>query len=163
MPLKHPALLCGALLLSACAAAPATLDETQSVAAQFCHLNQQQNGMFNQVLLTDELAGLIREAEYRNALIANRYPDEKPPLGDGIHYQTYIDHAPICTPGRMFTLNGVRYAEVRHGFPGQPDWTWTDRLVLKPVNGEWKIDDILFAPAYKDGLRANLKRAFLSS
>jgi hypothetical protein len=64
--------------------------------------------------------------------------------------------SPVCAPGRVFTMNGVRYAEIRHG--SQTDDGWTDRLVLKEIDGKWMIDDILFAPDYRRGIRETLIR-----
>lgn len=66
--------------------------------------------------------------------------------------------APVCKPGRMFTMNGVRYAEIHHG-DGLSKGGWTDRLVLKNINGRWMIDDILFAPDYHRSMRQTLIRA----
>lgn len=64
--------------------------------------------------------------------------------------------SPVCAPGRVFTMNGVRYAEIRHG--SQTGDGWTDRLVLKEIDGKWMIDDILFAPDYRRGIRETLIR-----
>jgi len=70
---------------------------------------------------------------------------------------TYTNVA-ICKPGRVFTMNGVRYAEIHHS-PATGGSGWTDRLVLKKIEGKWMIDDILFAPDYRRTMRQTLIRA----
>ncbi len=155
--------IAAALLLSACASHTA-IEETAYIAERFCLVNHQDTAeaqIERELFLSPSLAKIINDAQRRSNAFADANPGLKPPLGDGVHYQANVDHAPICKPGRMFTVNGVRYAEIHHGFddPQNANAGWTDRLVLKKIGGKWMIDDVLFAPNYRTGMRSTLIRA----
>ena len=174
MSVKHCLLLGTALLLSACATQSA-IDETNDIASQFCLTNSNPQSEARQLLLSPSLARLLEDAQIR----AGGFPFENETVttttsavvtDDSLQppVQTVTTTAetipvvettpgPICRPGRMFTVNGVRYAEIRHGM-NDGSAEWTDRLVLKNINGKWMIDDILFAPDYRRGMRETLIR-----
>lgn len=151
-------LLLSALLLTACATSPAHIEQAGDTATAFCKITPHENGMLNQILLTPDLAYTVRRAEAINALLARRNPGEKPPLGDGVPWQAYPDAAAPCVPTETFTIDGTRYVGVRYDIPGEPRVTWTDRLALKPVDGEWKVDNVLYGPDYTYTLRDALYR-----
>ena len=88
----------------------------------------------------------------------------KPPLGDGIPWQTWPDYAPDCTVGLVTLMKTDARVEIAYAFPDQPDAGFTDTLLLKRVEIEnygtpfWRIDNL----AYAEGgdLRATLLGAF---
>src|SRR5690242_3823069 len=50
-------------------------------------------------ILTDGLKQAIAVAEQKDADYAKKYPDEEPPLGDGIPWQSSPDYAAKCETG----------------------------------------------------------------
>ena len=176
MSVKHCLLLGTALLLSACASQSA-IDETNDIASQFCLTNSNPQSDARQLLLSPSLARLLEETQIRTSGFpfenetrvtttttttiadASLQPPVQTTTTTNAEPAPAVETAPgpICKPGRMFTVNGVRYAEIRHGMSdGSADWI--DRLVLKNINGRWMIDDILFAPDYRRGMRETLIR-----
>lgn len=171
-----------ALFLSACASA-SMIDETGDIANQFCLSNANPHGESRKLLLSPAMTHAMKSAQMRHGIIsaepapaitntAAPVPAEsdlmpthsdssvpmEPPAGDGENI--HADYAPVslCKPGRAFTINGVRYAEIHHA-PASGGEGWTDRLVLKQVDGKWMIDNILFAPDYRRSMRETLIRA----
>ncbi|HTV71989.1 MAG TPA: hypothetical protein VMF90_25945 [Rhizobiaceae bacterium] len=101
-------------------------------------------------LVTASLLELIDKAQAKNDEIQAAAPDEKPPLGDGILFQSYPDMAPVCKQG-AFGADGI--VEVQYEFPETPDANWTDRLKLVTESGLVKIDDVLYGKEGVEGLR----------
>jgi hypothetical protein len=100
-------------------------------------------------LLSPDLAAAISDAQAKNDAIQKQYPDEKPPLGDGIPWQSFQDYAPQCMViGASGTLENPE-AVLFYQIPGQGGTSWSDRLVLTFVDGELRIGDIV----YSDGSR----------
>lgn len=105
-------------------------------------------------ILTPELTAAIADAEAKDAKWAEANPGDKPPLGDGIPWQSWPDYAPKCEVGNV-TLNADDTAEVeiRYDFPDTPHAEFNDTLLLKLVDTEgyglrhWRIDNI----RYEDG------------
>jgi len=115
-------------------------------------------------LLTPELAGRIADAEAQDAEIAAKAPDEKPPLGDGIPWQSWPDSAQTCTPDTPILMMDEASIAVRYHFDAAPDADYADTLKLKLLEQSfgqklWRIDDIVYAG---DGtLRDALTMAFM--
>jgi len=114
-------------------------------------------------LLTAGLAEAIATAEKKGAEWEARNPGEKPPLGDGIPWQTYQDYAPQCTVGTVRAENGKATVNINYAFPDAPDANFIDQLALVQVDDPavgapvWRIDDV----EYSDG--ANLRAAIVSA
>jgi hypothetical protein len=116
-------------------------------------------------ILTPGLTAAIAEAEAKDTEWAAANPGEKPPLGDGIPWQSWPDYAPKCEVGNV-TLNtdDTAAVEIRYEFPDTPHAEYNDTLLLKLVDTEgyglrhWRIDNI----RYEDGtdLVASLIAAF---
>lgn len=98
-------------------------------------------------LLTASLLAVVAEAEHRNRIIAESTPDEKPPFGDGIPYQSFPDMPDACQPGSPAERAGRIEIPVAYSFKQSPDAGWTDTLVLVSVGGEVRIDDVRFRDA----------------
>lgn len=102
-------------------------------------------------LTTPVLRAAIAYAEARSATIQLAAPDEKPPLGDGVPWQSWQDYAPQCSVGEIKTSATMTGVSIDYAFPDQPDASWTDTLVLVPVVTEpgmppfLRIDDITYA------------------
>ncbi len=105
-------------------------------------------------LFTPELKAAWAEAETKNKEWAKANPGKKPPFGDGIPLAGFPDDAPVCEIAKPTD----KHVEIHHKFPEDPKNDWTDRLVLKQVEGSYLIDDIQFAP--RGTLRGRLKSAF---
>jgi hypothetical protein len=118
------------------------------LAKAFCQTRVEDNAAGVRNLLTPSLRDAIAEAESRNDAIAQVNPDEKPPFGDGIPYQTYPDLAPVCEPGAVTDTDGRTLVEVSYKFPHTPEAGWTDRIAVLSTPEGWLIDDVLYeAPA----------------
>jgi len=117
-----------------------------------------------QGLLTPDLTQAIADAEKSNAAWATANPGDKPPLGDGIPWQTYQDYAPECTVGPVDPVMDEALVEIVYAFPESPDANFIDKLHLveveDPTQSEpvWRIDNV----EYSEGgdLRAALVSAF---
>lgn len=117
----------------------------------FC-IGRQGNDMAPVLALTSPvLNAAIAYAEARSAAIQLAAPDEKPPLGDGVPWQSWQDYAPQCTVGEIKTSATMTGVSIDYAFPDQPDANWSDTLVLVPVVTKpgmppfLRIDDITYA------------------
>lgn len=115
-------------------------------------------------ILTDRLSAAIADAEKKNDDYAKKNPDEEPPLGDGIPWQSSPDYAATCDIGLVSLSKADARVEIKYSFPDDPKADFSDTLTLKRVPiegmdvGYWRIDDVL----YPDGtdLRSALVSAF---
>lgn len=121
----------------------------------FCHVASPDVGKGLLYLFTPPFAQLVDDALEHSKKIAAARPDEKPPLGDGIPYQSYPDGAPVCEVGAVGDAGEKWRVEIHRRFPDNPSADWTDRLVLADWHGRLLIDDILYgAEGHRSGLRS---------
>lgn len=131
--------------------------DARRLAEIFCTLGKGDGQFGRMYLVTRSLTQLINDAQKKSDEIAAAQPDEKPPLGDGIPYQTFPDEAPVCAPGKLTDKGREQVIEITYSFPGMADASWTDRLVLIAEDGRLRIDDVWFgATDPADGLRKTL-------
>ncbi len=139
-------------------------DKPQEIGAAFCEARLRGDDRAMHSLLSPSLQKAVEEAEARNRIIAEATPDEKPPFGDGIPYQSFPDQAPVCTVGEVREVSGHPEVDSNYAFPEAPTANWTDRLKLLPQAEGFLIDDILFADVANgtsnQGLRRVLFEAF---
>lgn len=116
-------------------------------------------------LLTGELTEAIATAERLDAEWAAANPGDKPPLGDGIPWQSWPDYAPKCEVGSTTLMMDEATVRIAYDFPDTPHAEYTDQLNLRLVDVEngfakvWRIDDVAYET---DGtLREFLASAFL--
>lgn len=150
-----------ALLRQPCLAA----DTPRALAEKFCATRLDNDEKALRPLLTSSLVKAIEEAEARNDIIAKASPDEKPPFGDGIPYQSFPDAAPVCEVGEEKRVPGRTEIEVRYLFPDNTSGAnWTDRLVLIASEDLLLIDNVIFETSVNDtdeiSLRSVLFNAF---
>jgi hypothetical protein len=143
------------------AGTPAARADTAADARQlgriFCWLGKNDGEFGRMYLATRSLTEAIDAAVKKNGEIAQAVPDEKPPLGDGVPFQSFPDTAPVCKPGKLSDKGRHQELEIIYEFPETPKGNWTDRLVLVPEFGRLRIDDVLFGPGDSgDGLRKAL-------
>jgi hypothetical protein len=153
------------LLIFALGAGPIlAADKPQEIGAAFCEARLRGDDRAMHSLLSPSLQKAVEEAEARNRIIAEATPDEKPPFGDGIPYQSFPDQAPVCKVGEVRDVSGHAEVEIDYAFPETPSANWTDRLKLLPQAEGFLIDDILFADVANgtpnQGLRRILFEAF---
>lgn len=149
-----------AAVLAASPAAAQEQDPGGLIGRLFCQMRSEGEPALR-YLLTRSLTTEIDKALAKNDVIAAARPDEKPPLGDGVPFQSYPDVALECRVGAVATVDGALHVDVEHVFPDQPAGNWTDRLVLGTEDGLAKIDDILYGPEeFRTGLRDGLATAF---
>jgi hypothetical protein len=118
-------------------------------------------------LLTAGLRDAIVEAEAKNTAYEAANPGDKPPLGDGIPWQTAPDYAATCTPGDVTFKMDEADVKIAYGFPDYPDANFTDTLQLRLVDDPvtdarlWRIDNVGYA---EDGdLRTMLASIFMDN
>lgn len=115
-------------------------------------------------LISPGLNHAIAEAEAKNDAYARKYPDEKPPLGDGLGWQSSPDYADKCEVGLVALSKNDAKVELEYSFTGYPEAGYVDTLILKRIPqqgldvGFWRIDDVI----YPDGttMKAGLVTAF---
>jgi hypothetical protein len=138
-------------------------DDPRAVAAAFCKARLADDEAATMALLTPSLVKVIEEAKARSDVIAKATPDEKPPFGDGIPYQSFPDVAEGCEAGEASDKTGIEI-EVKYLFPKTPNADWTDRLKLVTEGDKLLVDDILYANVANgepdQGLRQALFEAF---
>jgi hypothetical protein len=138
-------------------------DDPRAVAAAFCKARLADDEAATMALLTPSLVKVIEEAKARSDVIAKATPDEKPPFGDGIPYQSFPDVAEGCEAGEAGDKTGIEI-EVKYLFPKTPNADWTDRLKLVTEGDKLLVDDILYANVANgepdQGLRQALFEAF---
>jgi hypothetical protein len=131
-------------------ATPAFAGEAEDLAGAFCATRIKSDAEGVKPLLTKSLLAVIRDAEERNDIIAKDNPDEKPPLGDGVPYQSFPDVPDACEAAAPVAKGGTTEVPVKYEFKAYPDATWTDTLVLVSDGGSLKINDVRY-PGSADG------------
>ena len=120
----------------------------------FCQLRA--NGAERPVrfLLTKALLEAIDAAQAASEKFEAANPGDKPPLGDGIPFQSFPDVADSCGPANFTEIGGVVQMDIQYKFKATPEANFSDRIVVKDENGRPLIDDVLYgSDNYKSGLR----------
>jgi hypothetical protein len=142
-----------ALPLAFVLATPALTAETTApphvVAEMFCMARIVGDMSLVSDYLSADLYAAVGRALVRNDEIQKQYPDEKPPLGDGVPWASYPDAVPTCVVDYEAAETTPAAVPITYSFPDTPDASWTDTLVLVEVDGDWQLDDVL----YQDGGR----------
>jgi hypothetical protein len=161
-----PSLLAAAVISMTSLVASAE-DQPRSAAAAFgeafCLMKDNPPGADLMVLVTRSLAEEIQKALAKNDEIQKAHPDEKPPLGDGVPFQSYPDLSPKCEVGMVEGEGAGAVVEIRHIFPETPRADYSDRIVLGEgwTKGALGIDDVLYGEEGGGGtLRKTLVEAF---
>jgi len=101
-------------------------------------------------ILTADLQKAIKLAEQKDDDWAKKNPGEKPPLGDGIGWQSSPDYGDTCEVGLITLSKTDAKVEIKYTFKDYPDGSYTDVLILKKVPidgmdvGYWRIDDVIY-------------------
>jgi hypothetical protein len=144
--------------LSATAAPPA--ETPVQVAQKFCdtHLpGTIEAEQATMLLLTPSLRAAMDEAVKKNDAWEAAHPGEKPPLGDGVPFQSYPDTPEKCVAGAV-SADGTE-VDIEYQFD-DPLANWTDRVKLATVDGRLMVDDILYGVnGYEESLRSALESA----
>jgi hypothetical protein len=159
--------LAAAALIAMTTCGASAQDQPRSAAAAFgdafCLMKDNPTAAGPMVLATPSLAEAIRAAMAKNDEIAKAHPDEKPPLGDGIPFQSYPDVSPRCEVGTVAGEGAGAVVEIRHSFPDAPTADYADRIVLGEgrIEGTLGIDDVRYGAEGDGGsLRKMLVEAF---
>ena len=165
-----------ALAATLAAVGPAIADETggrmvtlraDEIGHIFCYSRLGNDDAVISGILTADLAAAIAAARKADAAFAKAHPGDKPPLGDGIPWQSRADQADNCDVGLVSLSRMDARVEIRYGFKADPNAGYIDVLLLKKVPiegtdaGRWRIDDL----SYTDGgdLRGALRDAFTTN
>jgi hypothetical protein len=101
-------------------------------------------------ILTEDLQKAIEIADAKDDEFVKKYPGEKPPLGDGIPWQSAPDYAAKCEVGLVTLSKTDAKVELKYSFPDYPDANFIDTLILKKIPqdgfdvGFWRIDDVIY-------------------
>ena len=161
--MKHT-LIAAVSLAATVLSAPALADGAEELDIGFCATRMKSDAEAVKPMLTQSLLAVIKDAEERNDIIAKGNPDEKPPLGDGVPYQSFQDVPDSCEPGEPLEKAGVTEVPVRYTFKDNPDAGWTDTLILATDGGKLLIKDVHYQGSADGsaliGLREVLNGAF---
>lgn len=139
-------------------------DGPSAIANAYCKARLADDEAATLALLTPSLVKTIDEVKTRSDVIAKATPDEKPPFGDGIPYQSFSDLAQGCEAGKAVEKSSHIEVEVNYLFPDTPQANWTDRLKLVAEGDRLLVDDVLFPNVANgepdQGLRRVLFEAF---
>lgn len=151
--------LAGALLAIALPAY-AQQETPVQVAQKFCDTHRTGTAEAEQatmLLLTPSLKAAMDDAVKKNDAWETAHPGEKPPLGDGVPFQSYPDVAEKCVAGAV-SADGTE-VDIEYQFD-DPLANWTDRVKLATVDGKLLIDDVLYGVnGYDQSLRSALESA----
>ena len=117
-----------------------------------------------EAIITPSLKKAIAKADALDAAWEKRNPGEKPPLGDGIPWQSSPDYAPKCAADHAVTGADSGSIAIAYSFPDDAAANFTDivqlKLVPDPIMGDkiWRIDDVTFPD--KTGMRQAMIDAF---
>lgn len=160
-----------AVLATIVGALPVVADDSQmiklkpeQIAQIFCLSRTGNDEAVISGILTDDLVKAIDVANKKDDDYVKKNPDEKPPLGDGIPWQSAPDYADRCDIGLVTLSKTDAKVELKYSFKDYPEANFSDVLILKKVpvegfdDGVWRIDDVFF-PDDTD-LKAALVEAF---
>ena len=164
-----------ALLAAAFIAVPAYADDNEAqgqmivlkakqIGQIFCLSRVGNDEAVIEGILTDDLNKAIKAAEDKNDAYAKQYPDEEPPLGEGLGWQSSPDYGDTCDVGLVTLSKTDAKIEIKYTFKDYPQGSYADTLILKkiPIDGMdvgyWRIDDVF----YPDGrhMKSSLVTAF---
>jgi len=158
------ALIAAMLLVAAALSSPSFAGEAEDIATSFCVTRMKSDAEAVKPMLTQSLLAVIKDAEERNDIIAKGNPEEKPPLGDGVPYQSFQDVPDTCEPGQPVEKAGLTEVPVKYTFKDSPDAGWTDTLILARDGGKLLINDVRYQGSADGsalvGLREVLNGAF---
>lgn len=102
-----------------------------------------------EALATAELTEAIATAEAQKEAWEKANPGDKPPLGDGIPWQSWPDYAAECVVDQIsFEMDQAR-VWIEYRFPEEPDASFRDVLDLKLVDAggarQWRLDNVSYA------------------
>jgi hypothetical protein len=104
-----------------------------------------------EAMLTPALNAAIAEADINESLAAQRFPDKKSPLSDGLPWRSVPDYADGCSVGTANIHDAEASVEILYSFSQHPDAGYTDTLLLAQVFSTtgmpqvWRLDDIILA------------------
>lgn len=125
------------------------------VASQFCgNYNDRSLDQRYGSMVSISLNKAIQKAKRTDRIFSRRHPGNKPPLGDGLPFQSVSDRG-TCQPGTVRKTRGRVLAAISYHLGDGV--LLHDRLVMVQEKGRWKIDDILFGPLHADGMRKTLR------
>lgn len=132
---------------------------TSDLGARFCRLVQEgEQSIELDALISASLAAAISEALARNDAIQAGAPDEKPPLGDGIPWMSWPDRPDTCNVNVAVAVDKGAALPISYGFTAAPEASYTDTLVLVHEAGAWRIDDVILLD--DQHLRSVIETAF---
>jgi hypothetical protein len=117
----------------------------ETLAVEFCAAAMMFDEAAAEALMTPALRDMVADARAVSDAYAAQYPDDKPPLGDGLALMAYQDAPESCTP-EVVTETG---AVLIYAPAVEPSAVWRDRLEFtRDAEGRLFISDIVYAPDY---------------
>ncbi|MET3924716.1 hypothetical protein [Devosia sp. 2618] len=146
--MKLPLAVAATLALVLPAQADVTGLKPEQIGEIFCLAVQASDMEALAGLQTPDLSAAIADAEVKNTAYEAAHPGDKPPLGNGIPWQTWMDVADTCTVGAIEMDGDTARIPIVYVFDTSPSANYTDHVLLRivPVEGgwrdAWRIDDI---------------------
>lgn len=121
-------------------------DDAAALGQAFCDARLKNDDAAVAALASPDLKKAIDEAQSKNDALAKSAPGDKPPLGDGMPYQSFTDKPVKCEVGAVTAGDtpGSQTVAINYVFPDQPDSNWTDRLIVVDAGGKKALDNVLY-------------------
>jgi len=109
--------------------------------------------------LSPALSVIVMDAWAKSDALQAAFPDDKPPLGDGLPWRSWQDYADGCDAGAIESTAKTAEVEIRYSFTSDSSADYSDRLNLVKAADGWVLDDIEYDNG--DTLRSFLAAAFI--
>jgi hypothetical protein len=113
----------------------------QELAALWCTAAWQHDDVAATELMAPSLQELVARATEASAAFALRFPDEKPPLGDGLPLSAFPDPTQEC---RAESLSAEEIVLLYTPLPSG-EGQWRDKLLLESIPGTGDPNQVLVA------------------
>lgn len=130
-------------LVGFCGPTAAAEPDPIALAERFCNAVRASDEASAEALMSPNLQDAIARLRLADAEFRIAYPDDKPPLGDGLRLTAFPDGLESCG-AKAASAEGV---DLVYAPGSNPSVTWQDRLVLMTApDGGVLVADILYAP-----------------
>ncbi len=130
-------------IIAATTARAQDITAAEALAIEYCAAAIRFDEAAAEILMSPALRSLIAEARSANDAYLTKYPEDKPPLGDGLPLTGYQDAAESCLPESVTESSAV----LVFAPASSPTDIWRDQIEFEvQADGTLAVSDILYAP-----------------